>query len=108
LVGAVIIGAGISILLKTDYSYHGVILIVIFYLLRNTRVMASLAGYFWFFLIPLESLSLPGFVIIQFYNGKRGLTKTKINFKYLFYAFYPVHLLLLYGIRCILEALAPM
>jgi len=33
-------------------------------------------------------------VLVLFYNGKRG----KINIKYLFYAYYPLHLAVLYGI----------
>ena len=33
-------------------------------------------------------------VLVLFYNGKRG----KVNIKYLFYAYYPLHLALLYGI----------
>lgn len=97
--GAAFIGGGLSILLNTDYSYHGVLLIMIFYILRNNRIMAGLIGYMTFITFLYEPFCLPAFVMIQFYNGKRGLTKTKINFKYFFYAFYPVHLLLLYLIR---------
>ena len=105
MVGTVIIGGGLSILMQTDYSYHGILLIVIFYLLRYTRALAGLIGYISLFF--LEPLCLPGFLLIQFYNGKRGLTKYSKNLKYIFYAFYPAHLLLLFGIRCILKFLAP-
>lgn len=39
-------------------------------------------------------LSIFALIPIKFYNGKKGL-----NIKWLFYIFYPAHLLLLYGIR---------
>ena len=40
----------------------------------------------WFCLVAV--------VLVLFYNGKRG----KVNIKYLFYAYYPLHLAVLYGI----------
>jgi hypothetical protein len=78
-------------LLKTDYSYKGVFLIAVLYLLRYTRLYQCIGG------AAAISWELPAplaFIPIWFYNGKRGL-----RMKYFFYWFYPVHLMLLYVIN---------
>lgn len=77
--------------LKTDYAYSGVLLIVIFYLLYRQRLLSLIVGYISFI---WEAYCLPAFILIWFYNGKRGL-----RMKYLFYFIYPLHLSLLYVIR---------
>lgn len=46
----------------------------------------------------IESCGLPAVLIIQRCNGRREQRRGKL----FFYAFYPLHLLVLYGIRCIL------
>lgn len=77
--------------LRTDYAAYGVLCISLMYLFRAHRVRAFAVGclpllllsssqYFSFFALPL----------VYAYNGKRGL-----SLKYIFYAFYPVHLLVL-------------
>lgn len=84
--------------LRTDYGGMGVLTIAVMYLLRKHKVAAMLAGCV---VLSLMSLSeIPAFlaaVPIALYNGKRGL-----KMKYFFYAFYPVHLLLLYIISVLL------
>jgi hypothetical protein len=74
--------------LDTDYDYRGILLIVILYLFRKTRLISLIAGYLSFL---WEAYCLPGFILAWFYNGKRGL-KTKL----LFYMVYPAHLFLIY------------
>lgn len=74
-------------LLKTDYSYKGVFLIEVLYLLRFSKLYQCLGGaaaISWEIPAPLA------FIPVYFYNGKRG-----ISLKYFFYWFYPGHLLLL-------------
>ncbi len=75
----------------TDYSYKGVFLIAVLYLMRNSRLYQCIGG------AAAISWELPApiaFIPIYFYNGKRG-----ISLKYFFYWFYPVHLMLLYAIN---------
>lgn len=90
-VGALLIVCGAAAeLLNTDYGANGVLLIVLLYLLRSKRKLQCIAGaaaFAWEISAPLA------FVPIFFYNGERGHQK-----KWLFYWFYPVHLLIFYVI----------
>ncbi|MDE6851687.1 MAG: conjugal transfer protein TraX [Lachnospiraceae bacterium] len=78
-------------LLHTDYGGFGVALILIFYWFREVPWKRNLVSgcacigspAAWAALIPM-----------QLYNGDRG-----VSWKYLFYLFYPLHLLLLCLIR---------
>lgn len=93
----VFMGCVIASILKTDYSVVGILIIVSFYLLRsNPKYQLMAAGVLSF----LESLSLLGaaalaLIPIHFYNGEKG----RIKHKYVFYWFYPIHLLVLFLIR---------
>ena len=79
-------------LLHTDYAGTGVLTISVMYLLRRDHVRATAAGCGVLLLKGLNELSAFGSLIpIAVYNGKRGL-----SLKYVFYLFYPVHLLLLW------------
>lgn len=74
-------------LLKTDYSYKGVFLIEVLYVLRFSRLYQCLGGAA---AVTWELPAPAAFFPVYFYNGKRG-----ISLKYFFYWFYPVHLILL-------------
>ena len=120
--GVVFIAAGMAAagLIGADYDYKGVVLIAALYLLRGNRknqcIFAPLLFLGSFLLdVPLglrtgasvlASLSIEFFCIFSFFflyadNGKRYMKKGK----YFFYFFYPGHLLLLLGIRCLLISL---
>lgn len=99
-----IVLAGVSALfaeiLHTDYGWFGVTVIIIFYCLKDYKTR----GIFVFALFntgyslltgTLELYAIAAGVPILLYNGKKG----KLNFKYLFYAFYPAHLLILYFVH---------
>ncbi len=79
-------------LLRTDYAGMGVLTIAVMYLLRRRRALSMAAG--CVVLSVMSLTELPAFfavIPIALYNGRRGL-----KMKYFFYAFYPVHLALLY------------
>lgn len=109
LLQAQIIGADLVVLcfmafaadvLMTDYAGLGVITIALMYAFRQNREKSMLAGCIC--LTALEISEATAFLMlipISKYNGTRGL-----NLKYVFYAFYPVHLAVLYGI-CVLMGL---
>lgn len=81
--------------LQTDYAAFGVLLIVLLYEFRNNRTWQCIAGAI---LMLFNSYTGPlAFLLIFFYNGERG----KQLPKYFFYAFYPVHLLVLFLLRTV-------
>lgn len=90
-----IVGTGIYLAewLRSDYGgWIGILLIVVLYLLRDFLLLKCLLGA----LVLLQNswFGLFAFILIYFYNGQRGK-----QWKYFFYWFYPVHLLVLIGIQ---------
>lgn len=83
---------------KSDYSYWGIMLIALFYWFRQERTRQLLFGYLWLQFVETGLASkiglAVGFLTIFLYNGRRGRRKIQA----FFYWFYPVHLLILYGI----------
>lgn len=88
----VVLVAGMCVadFLHTDYDYRGVLCIMVLYFFRFHKIAQCVAGFCAFL---WERIAPFSFVLVGFYNGKRG-----IPLKYVFYWFYPLHLLILYGI----------
>lgn len=83
-----------ELLIQCDYGASGVLTIVIMYLLRRNKVLEMTGG--CIILTAMNYLEITSFftlIPVYKYNGERGL-----RLKYVFYAFYPVHLLILYMI----------
>ncbi|WP_242966262.1 TraX family protein [Lachnoclostridium sp. An138] len=77
----------------TDYGAIGVAVIAVMYLLRERFWAASVLSLILLVLLArIEIFSIPAFLILALYNGKRGRQP-----KYFFYVFYPVHLLILWA-----------
>lgn len=88
------------------YSYYGVALVLVFYIFKNNRpfdLVAAALVLFAFGRLTIELYSLLALPIIFFYNGERGFINTKVK-QYIFYAIYPVHLVVLYGISFLVGA----
>lgn len=95
----VVVAAGCAAawFLKSDYDMTGILMIVILYEFKSDAryqtiaggVIAALASRVYFCAAVLA------FIPIRMYNGTRG----RMNLKYFFYWFYPVHLLVLYLIQ---------
>ena len=94
--GALAAGCALSWVLQFDYNVVGVLFIAAMYWFRHNDIAQLAVGVV---LCALESVSYYcvsalAFVPVVLYNGRRGA----FQLKYLFYVFYPVHLLALYGI----------
>lgn len=90
-----IIGVGIfsAEFLHTDYrGWIGVLMIATLYILRKYPLIKSLAG--CAIILQNSIAGMFSFIFIYFYNGERGR-----QWKYLFYWFYPLHLLFLWFIQ---------
>ncbi len=86
------VGMVLADLLKTDYSGFGVLTVAVIYGLRKSHFKAMLgACIILTVMTPMEITSFVNLIFIRFYNGARGL-----SLKYIFYIFYPAHLLILY------------
>lgn len=108
----VVIIAAACQLVNTDYGAFGVLLVFLFNRYHDdfksmvksiiilTAVYQGLEGLMFYFTIPqteltlyltwalvIQPIALLSLILIKFYNGEKGL-----KLKYLFYAFYPVHL----------------
>lgn len=110
---AVMLVASLAWLTGADYEWQGVVMIVIFYILRSQTIepwqprnkinfpAQSLRQVIFAFPI-MATYGLTGAiltsVIIFLYDGTRGCIKGAVA-KYSFYAFYPLHLVLIYLIR---------
>ena len=95
-----------------DYGFYGVSIILLFYIFKNDIVKSSIAfmlattikylipmikyGFYDVYLYLFICTLLP-IIFISLYNGKKGK-----DTKYLLYLFYPIHLLLIYGIYLLL------
>lgn len=87
-------GMGLAALLRTDYDWSGVLAIVMMWTFKDKRLFA--AGAVCLMLTVTNLLEITAFlslIPIAKYNGTRGL-----RMKYIFYVFYPLHLLLLWGL----------
>ena len=106
--------AVLASLLHTDYGYYGVLLIFLFYILRNHKIgmVFAFIGLTILKYIPSwlqTNFYYPNLVLCLFtclaiiplllYNGKQGK-----KIKYFFYVFYPCHLLLLAFLRMLFIA----
>ena len=81
----------VAYFLKADYGYMGVAVIIAMYLLRKQALPRAAVCTCLFSATWRAGLA---FVPIAFYNGERGCIRGKIG-KYICYAFYPLHLLVL-------------
>lgn len=103
----------IATMFNTDYNFLGILCVFVFYRFRDDTMMKyklfialmtlpSILGAVslisigepLFIGIFIQAFAVLAIIPIQLYNGEKGL-----NLKYMFYAFYPVHLLVLWAIN---------
>lgn len=107
IMGAVV--SGIYLMVMTEASVFGLAMILIFYFLREKKIAMSIVyvafGLFWvltaigpefldrIFIMDYQWMMLFAIIPILMYNGKLGLSNKFI--KWLFYWFYPIHLVVI-------------
>lgn len=77
----------LAMALSLDYDYHAIVLAYIFYIFYDRLILGAVLGYLS---IIKEVYSFLGFGLVTLYNGKEGN-----QYRWLNYAFYPAHLLVL-------------
>ncbi len=100
----------LSILFNLDYGLYGLLVIIFFYVFRESKVKKSIAFTILTIihysllmytskdislLLPM-STTLSSLIFINLYNNKKGK-----SLKYLFYIYYPLHLCILWLIQLI-------
>lgn len=82
---------------RVDYNFVGLLFILGFYYFRDSRrnqcicfIVLNLAC---FGIETIQAVACVSAILILFYNGEKGK-----SLKYFFYLFYPLHLLVIYGI----------
>lgn len=119
---AILVGLLVALFGMVDYAYYGVLMMLVFYLFRgrrwwcfvgqlicmwyiNVEMMGGMVypielfGREW--IIHQQGFALLALIPIWLYHGKQGLYNKVL--KYTYYAFYPVHLLLLYLLMLIIH-----
>lgn len=84
-----------SMLISSDYEYYAIIIIYLYYIFYDKRLVASGLGYL---VIIKEIYAILGFATVLFYNGEKGKQNKIFN-----YLFYPVHLLIFGIIRMVFK-----
>ena len=93
--GAVYGFCRLAVFLHSDYSYGGIVMIFLMYLLRKYRITSLFISWMWLsWYNHFEIYAAPAFFLLAGYNGKRGRQN-----KYFYYIFYPVHLLVIWLVR---------
>ena len=86
-----------TLMAETDYSLNGFVLTLLFFMFSGRPDLQMLFGLPLMYEYGFMGI-LMAFAVIWLYNGERGFIRGKA-WKYAFYAFYPVHLMLIYCFR---------
>lgn len=88
---AILSGCILTVAVRSDYGVYGFFAIMCIYFLRKKRIWGNVLGVLVLcFSSLIEVFAFFDIILISKYNGMRGKTN-----KWLFYIFYPAHLLLL-------------
>ncbi len=81
----------ITLYFRADYGWKGYLFLLIMYGLHYDPVLQAMVGGAW---LLYEWKAVFAFLPINMYNGRRGFIRGKW-LKYVFYAYYPLHMLIL-------------
>lgn len=88
-----------ALFLSTDYNMLGILIIMVFYVNRGNMVQIAISLFVVTICLgnTLQLYSLLALIPLYLYNGKKGP-----SMRYVFYVFYPAHLLILYVISTLI------
>lgn len=94
--GVVLAVAFLAECIHTDYGWYGILLVYVYRSLSDQFIKKHIVATAYQLVAAtwIQRYSAFSTLLLMAYNGKRG-----INIKYLFYIFYPAHLLLFYIIK---------
>lgn len=94
--------------ISVDYGLIGVLIPLLLYISKNKNIkliilsvclILNCINFEDFTFMPIKLAALGAVILLKFYNGERG----KLNLKYLFYIYYPLHLTVIYIINCLIN-----
>jgi hypothetical protein len=103
--------AGAAVLLAevlhTDYGWFGVVTVIVFYCFKKYQtkgvfVFSALNTGYGLLGSSLQIYAMAASIPILLYNGENA-KNGKFNWQYFFYAFYPLHLLLLFFVHMVVK-----
>ncbi len=106
--GLILLSYFLTTIAKVDYGIFGILISVILYAFKKD--IFKMIGLFVMLLIfsfanqvfpiYINVFCIISVLLLMLYNGEKG----KLNLKYLFYFYYPLHLVTLYGIYILINA----
>lgn len=87
----------LAYVLRTDYSFYGILMMYGFYMFQSNGFMSFIFQAYMNVVVMgyIQSFAVISMPIIWLYNGKAGARK----YKWLFYIYYPAHLLVLFLLK---------
>jgi hypothetical protein len=92
----------LAVAVHSDYSWRGVMLILMLYFFRTQPFLAFLFSIPSMYVYGIGGLLL-AFTVIVCYNERRGFVGHGAWVKYGFYVYYPLHLIIIYGCKTFLN-----
>ncbi len=90
----------VALLFNTDYSIIGVLIVFTFYYFHDNKRKCYFINFIFILCFGMiEMFAAPDILLFSLYNGKHGKALDNKFIRLLFYAFYPLHLLILWGVR---------
>ena len=94
-------GCLVAHLVASDYSYCGILMIALFYVASgNFWYQLVSVGFIQFWMGGLQIWAVSSFIPLAMYNGRKGCSNRIVQ--WLFYFYYPLHILVLYFLRILL------
>ena len=94
----ILLAMWLALVAGMSYDYRGILLIMIYYVCRSNLTAKVVLGALWNILwTGVQQFGALASIPIALYNGEKGK-----SMKYMFYLFYPLHLLVLYFISKLL------